>query len=122
LKYRFQYLTSKFNLYRYAAADYARIAADAGLVDVRTEDWSKEVSPFWRAVIDTALTWEGFTGRAWHFSQPFQQPFQQPLQPSQQPFQEPFQQPFQQPFQRHVILQSNHQLMTASTVLHVTPI
>ena len=42
--------------------DYAAIAENAGLVDVKTEDWSKEVSPFWRAVIDTALTVEGITG------------------------------------------------------------
>lgn len=33
-----------------------------GLQDIRTADWSREVTPFWRAVIDTALTWEGFFG------------------------------------------------------------
>lgn len=29
---------------------------------MRTADWSKEVTPFWRAVIDTALTFQGFVG------------------------------------------------------------
>ena len=45
-----------------SAADYARHAADAGLVEIRTEDWSAEVAPFWRAVIETALTWRGVKG------------------------------------------------------------
>lgn len=34
----------------------------AGLVDVRTADWSAEVAPFWRAVIATALTGQGLSG------------------------------------------------------------
>ena len=45
-----------------SVAEYARLCADEGLVDVRTADWSEQVSPFWRAVIATALTWRGFMG------------------------------------------------------------
>ena len=45
-----------------SVAEYARLCADEGLVDVRTADWSEQVSPFWRAVIRTALTWRGFVG------------------------------------------------------------
>ena len=41
---------------------YAQLAQELGLRDVRLEDWSVEVQPFWRAVIDTALTWRGFVG------------------------------------------------------------
>jgi hypothetical protein len=37
-------------------ADYAEIAKDAGLVDIRTADWTKYVEPFWGKVIQTALT------------------------------------------------------------------
>lgn len=32
------------------------------MVDIRTGDWSKEVSPFWAAVIKTALTGQGIAG------------------------------------------------------------
>lgn len=30
--------------------------------DIKTGDWSAEVQPFWGAVIQTALTPQGFTG------------------------------------------------------------
>ncbi|KAK3241362.1 hypothetical protein CYMTET_48866 [Cymbomonas tetramitiformis] len=43
-------------------ADYERIAKDLGLQDIKTEDWSKEVSPFWGAVIMSALTPQGVMG------------------------------------------------------------
>mmetsp|Transcript_15106 Transcript_15106/g.49547 ORF Transcript_15106/g.49547 Transcript_15106/m.49547 type:complete len:335 (-) Transcript_15106:137-1141(-) len=43
---------------------YASLATELGLKDVRTADWSLEVQPFWRAVIDTALTVEGVVGLA----------------------------------------------------------
>mmetsp|Transcript_35815 Transcript_35815/g.49707 ORF Transcript_35815/g.49707 Transcript_35815/m.49707 type:complete len:356 (+) Transcript_35815:122-1189(+) len=43
-------------------ADYARIAEETGLRDMKTEDWSDEVQPFWGAVIQTALTPQGFFG------------------------------------------------------------
>ena len=45
-----------------SVATYEKHFASAGLVDVRTEDWSREVSPFWRAVIETALTRRGVIG------------------------------------------------------------
>ncbi|PNH08447.1 Tocopherol O-methyltransferase, chloroplastic, partial [Tetrabaena socialis] len=35
-----------------------------GLTDIRTRDWSEEVSPFWGAVIATALTGQGLAGLA----------------------------------------------------------
>ena len=43
-------------------ADYEALAKDAGLVDIRTEDWSEEVKPFWKGVIKTALTLKGVMG------------------------------------------------------------
>eukprot|EP00211_Chloroparvula_japonica_P014277 CAMPEP_0119134904 /NCGR_PEP_ID=MMETSP1310-20130426/18187_1 /TAXON_ID=464262 /ORGANISM="Genus nov. species nov., Strain RCC2339" /LENGTH=239 /DNA_ID=CAMNT_0007125747 /DNA_START=1 /DNA_END=720 /DNA_ORIENTATION=+ len=45
-----------------SVADYVEIAEGLGLEDVRTADWSREVSPFWGAVIRTALSWEGVRG------------------------------------------------------------
>lgn len=45
-----------------SVADYERIAKELGLEDIRTADWSLEVQPFWRAVIETALTPEGVVG------------------------------------------------------------
>jgi len=47
-----------------SVADYSKIAGELGLVDVRTADWSEDVAPFWGAVIQTALTAQGFTGLA----------------------------------------------------------
>lgn len=32
------------------------------MTDVRTADWSEEVAPFWKAVIQTALSGAGFAG------------------------------------------------------------
>jgi len=32
------------------------------MTDVRTTDWSEEVAPFWKAVIQTALSGAGFAG------------------------------------------------------------
>ena len=43
-------------------ADYERLAREAGMVDIKTEDWSDEVKPFWKGVIATALTWQGVLG------------------------------------------------------------
>ena len=43
-------------------ADYEALAKDAGLVDIKTEDWSEEVKPFWKGVIKTALTLKGVIG------------------------------------------------------------
>ena len=42
--------------------DYVKLMKAEGLKDIRTEDWSLEVRPFWRAVIKTALTWRGVLG------------------------------------------------------------
>lgn len=36
--------------------DYAAIAQDLGLQNLRTADWSDAVAPFWNVVIDSALT------------------------------------------------------------------
>jgi len=42
-------------------ADYAKIAADhLGLSDVKTADWTKYITPFWGAVIRTALQPRGW--------------------------------------------------------------
>ena len=46
-----------------SVGDYERIARDVdALTDVKTADWSKEVTPFWRAVISVALTRRGVLG------------------------------------------------------------
>ena len=42
--------------------DYEAIAMEMGMEGIRTADWSRDVQPFWRAVIDTALTPKGFFG------------------------------------------------------------
>ena len=56
-------LCDAYYLPQWCAVDkYAQLAQELGLRDVRLEDWSVEVQPFWRAVIDTALTWRGFMG------------------------------------------------------------
>ena len=41
---------------------YAELATDLRLQGLRTADWSAEVQPFWRAVIDTVFSWRGFFG------------------------------------------------------------
>jgi tocopherol O-methyltransferase len=41
---------------------YRGLATDMALQGIKTDDWSLEVTPFWRAVIDTALTPSGFFG------------------------------------------------------------
>ncbi|KAG2454116.1 hypothetical protein HYH02_001154 [Chlamydomonas schloesseri] len=47
-----------------SVADYQRLFEAQGLTDIQTRDWSEEVSPFWGAVIATALTSEGLAGLA----------------------------------------------------------
>ncbi|GLC72181.1 Tocopherol O-methyltransferase [Pleodorina starrii] len=42
--------------------DYSKLFEAQGLTDIQTRDWSEEVSPFWGAVISTALTGEGLAG------------------------------------------------------------
>ena len=41
---------------------YQKLFDKYGLEDVKVEDWSSLVEPFWEAVIETAVTWEGMTG------------------------------------------------------------
>ena len=46
-----------------SVSDYERIVNDDDrLTDLKTADWSKEVAPFWRAVIGVALTKRGVLG------------------------------------------------------------
>lgn len=42
--------------------DYRKLFEKEGLSDIVTRDWSEEVSPFWGAVIQTALTGAGLQG------------------------------------------------------------
>lgn len=44
-----------------SASDYVKIAESLSLQDIKTADWSENVAPFWPAVIQSALTWRGFT-------------------------------------------------------------
>ncbi|XP_024389230.1 probable tocopherol O-methyltransferase, chloroplastic [Physcomitrium patens] len=43
-------------------SDYVSIAKDLGLQDIKSEDWSEYVTPFWPAVMKTALSMEGLVG------------------------------------------------------------
>lgn len=45
-----------------SVADYQKLFEEHGLEDIQTRDWSEEVSPFWGAVIATALTSQGLAG------------------------------------------------------------
>ena len=45
-----------------SAADYQGLFAAQGLEDVRVDDWSEEVAPFWGAVIRSALSVRGVLG------------------------------------------------------------
>jgi len=42
--------------------NYHRITNEAGFQSVQTDDWSKAVAPFWKAVILSALSWRGVVG------------------------------------------------------------
>ena len=42
--------------------DYEELFKANGLQDIKTEDWSEEVAPFWGAVIKSALTTQGVAG------------------------------------------------------------
>ncbi|KAM2685802.1 hypothetical protein EV2_008765 [Malus domestica] len=44
-----------------SAADYLKLLESHSLKDIKAEDWSPYVAPFWPAVIRSALTWKGFT-------------------------------------------------------------
>eukprot|EP00850_Spirogloea_muscicola_P004175 SM000017S02915 [mRNA] locus=s17:1138125:1139441:+ [translate_table: standard] len=47
-----------------SAADYVRIAQDLQLEDIRTADWSDNITPFWPAVMASALSLKGLLGLA----------------------------------------------------------
>ena len=42
--------------------DYVKIAGDLGMAQIRSDDWSAAVAPFWPAVWRSALSWQGFKG------------------------------------------------------------
>jgi len=42
--------------------DYVKYAKAAGLEDIRREDWTEYIRPFWPAVIQSAVTFRGFFG------------------------------------------------------------
>jgi tocopherol O-methyltransferase len=42
--------------------EFERIAADIGFLDIKTADWSDAVAPFWKAVIQSALSWKSISG------------------------------------------------------------
>ncbi|GMJ11329.1 gamma-tocopherol methyltransferase, VITAMIN E DEFICIENT 4 [Hibiscus trionum] len=44
-----------------SASDYVKLFQSLSFQDIKTDDWSEHVAPFWPAVIRSALTWKGFT-------------------------------------------------------------
>lgn len=42
--------------------EYEKIAMQTGFTNVKTDDWSKAVFPFWGAVMQSAFTWQGMKG------------------------------------------------------------
>ncbi|KAL5767580.1 hypothetical protein ACOSQ2_014363 [Xanthoceras sorbifolium] len=44
-----------------STADYVELLQSLSLQDIKAEDWSRYVAPFWPAVIRSALTWKGLT-------------------------------------------------------------
>lgn len=47
-----------------SVAEYKNIAEASGFTNVKTDDWSRAVFPFWGAVIQSAFTWQGVKGLA----------------------------------------------------------
>jgi tocopherol O-methyltransferase len=47
--------------YVVALSEYKTIANQCGFKEVKTDDWSTAVAPFWDVVIDSALNWEAVT-------------------------------------------------------------
>ncbi|CAL5425622.1 unnamed protein product [Camellia sinensis] len=43
-----------------STSDYVKLLQSLSLEDIKAEDWSEYVAPFWPAVIRSALTWNGF--------------------------------------------------------------
>ncbi|KAK4572109.1 hypothetical protein RGQ29_030507 [Quercus rubra] len=44
-----------------STAEYVKLLQSLSLQDIKAEDWSQYVAPFWPAVIRSALTWKGLT-------------------------------------------------------------
>lgn len=44
-----------------STSDYVKLLKSLSLQDIKAEDWSPNVAPFWPAVIRSALTWKGLT-------------------------------------------------------------
>lgn len=44
-----------------STADYVKLLNSHSLMEIKTDDWSQYVAPFWPAVIRSALTWKGLT-------------------------------------------------------------
>ncbi|KAK9994135.1 hypothetical protein SO802_023838 [Lithocarpus litseifolius] len=44
-----------------STAEYVKLLQSISLQDIKDEDWSQYVAPFWPAVIRSALTWKGLT-------------------------------------------------------------
>ncbi|KAL4314827.1 hypothetical protein HN51_069061 [Arachis hypogaea] len=44
-----------------STADYVKLLESLSLQDIKSEDWSPYVAPFWPAVIRSALSWKGLT-------------------------------------------------------------
>lgn len=47
-----------------STADYIRLVEGAGIEGVRSDDWSEFITPFWPAVMASALTFKGLVGLA----------------------------------------------------------
>lgn len=45
-----------------SGADYVELMTEAGLQNIKRDDWSADVAPFWGKVIQSALTLRGVTG------------------------------------------------------------
>ncbi len=45
-----------------SVGEYVDIAAELGYTDIKREDWSEAVTPFWRAVLRSALSWDSMRG------------------------------------------------------------
>ncbi len=43
-------------------SEYAEFAQQTGFKNIKTEDWTDEVAPFWKAVIKSAFSWKSVTG------------------------------------------------------------
>ncbi|KAL5724649.1 tocopherol C-methyltransferase [Ranunculus cassubicifolius] len=51
-----------------STADYVKLLESQSMEEIKSEDWSDYVAPFWPAVIKSALTWKGLTsllGSGW---------------------------------------------------------